>query len=429
MISERLIKELDYREACSSPIKVAIAGTGFIGRGLINQISLMKGIRVVTVCNRNPEKASNVLTQANLPFKNRLCITQEELNNTLNNGEIGIVTDPLLLAGTDVDVICDCTGDINTGAALGLAAIENGKHFITNAEVDATVGPVLNKLSTEKGLVYSGVDGDEPGVIVKLQRYVSLLGLEIIAAGKFKKYYNRLATPSSVKPWADKYGHNPYLISSFTDGTKLSFEMTQVSNATRLIPEIRGMHCPRANLNTITDVLCLKDQGGILHSKGIVEVVFDVEPSGGVFVVATTNHPQIVKDFQYVKMGDGPNYLFYRPYHLCAIEMPIAIINAVLSGEATIASKGKPTAEVLAVAKCNLQPGDVLDGIGGYTYYGLIDKAKIVKDQNLLPAGMAQGARVIKPINIDEPISRDVVEVDQESVLWRLRNMQERIWA
>lgn len=429
MIGEHLLKELAYREAWKNPIKLAVAGTGFIGRGLINQIGLMKGIRVTAAANRNPDKAVNVLAQAKPPLKYRLCRDQDELNRAVRDGETGLVADPLLLAAADVDIVCDCTGDVEVGAALGLKAIEKGKHFITNAETDATVGPVLKKLASEKGLVYSGADGDEPGVVMHLYRHVSLLGLEIVAAGKFKKFYDRFATPPSVKPWADKYGLNPILVASFADGTKLSFEMTQLANATGLIPEVRGMHCPRATLDTVADVLRLKEQGGILNSRGVVEVVQDVEPSGGVFVVATTNHPQIIRDFQYLKMGNGPNYLFYRPYHLCSIEMPVTVILAVLAGEATIAPGQSPVAEVLAAAKRDLQPGDVLDGIGGYSVYGLIDKAQTVKEQNLLPVGMAQGARVIKPIKTDEPITMDHVEVNRGSVLWKLKELQDSLWV
>ncbi|MFZ5643476.1 MAG: NAD(P)H-dependent oxidoreductase [Bacillota bacterium] len=428
MIGESLIKELYYREASNSPIKIAIAGAGFLGRGLINQISLMKGIRVSAIANRNPEKALTALSQAKLPYRHRLCRGQEDLRRALLSGETGVVDDPLLLAAADVDIILDCTGSVEVGASLGLAAIEQGKHFITNAEADATVGFVLNKKAREKGLVYSGVDGDEPGVAMRLYRYVSLLGLDIVAAGKFKKFYDRFATPESIRPWAERYRQNPFMIASFTDGTKLSFEMTQLSNATGLVPEVRGMNCPRATLDTVAEVLRLREQGGILNYKGVVEVVQDVEPSGGVFVVASTSHPDIMQYLHYLKMGDGPNYLFYRPYHLCTIEMPATIIIAALSGEATIAPQGMPVAETLAVAKRDLLPGEVLDGIGRYTFYGLIDKARTVREEKLLPAGLAQGARVLRPIKRDQPISLDDVEVNYDSDLWKLRKQQESLF-
>lgn len=429
MIGEQLIKDLRHREACNNPIKVAVAGTGFIGRGLINQIGLMKGIRVTAVANRNPEKALGVLAQSGISLKYRLCKGQDDLNEAVRNGETGVVADPLLLTSAEVDIVCDCTGDPETGAALALSAIEHGRHFIANPETDATVGPLLKYLAEQKGLVYSGAEGDEPGVIMNLFRYVSLLGLDVVAAGKFKRYHNPFATPSSVKPWADKFEQNPNMLASFADGTKMSIEMALVANATGLVPEVRGMHCPRATLDTVARVLSLKEQGGVLHSTGVVEVVLDVEPSGGIFVVATTSNPQVVKDLQYLKMGDGPNYLFYRPYHLCAVEMAFSVIRAVLANESTIAPIGAPVADVLAVAKRDLKPGEVLDCIGGHTFYGLIDKAQAVKEHHLLPVGMAQGARILKPVRVNEPISRKDVEAGYGSVLWKLKEEQDRLFA
>ncbi|MCF8011067.1 MAG: hypothetical protein K9L17_09175 [Clostridiales bacterium] len=424
MICNNLIEKLIEKEACNKPIRVAIAGTGFIGRGLIIQLSLMKGIEVTAAANRTRDKAVKALEQCETNKKHRCCNDQESLNRALQNGEIGVVSDPLLLAPADVDIICDCTDDPLLGANLGLAAIEHGKHFIANPEADSAVGPMLNELAKNKGLVYSGADGDEPGVTMNLYRYVSLLGLDIIAAGKFKGYYNRYATPESVKPWSDKFAQNPFMIASAADGTKMNIEMTLLANATGLVPEIRGMHCPAATLETVPGVLSLKEQEGILSSTGVVEVVQEVKPSGGVFVVATTSHPQIIKNFQYLKMGDGPNYLFYRPYHLAHVEMGISIIRAVLARDATIAPAGPPVADVLAVAKRNIKAGEILDNIGGYTFYGLIDRAHIVKEQKLLPVAMAPGTRVIRSIKIDEPITLDDVEIDKTSTFWKLRKQQ-----
>jgi len=210
------------------------------------------------------------------------------------------------------------------------------------------------------------------------------------------------------------------MISSFADGTKMNMEMAILANATWLIPDIRGMHCPQATLDTVVKVLNTRGQGGILNSTGVVEVVQSVEPSGGVFVVATTSNPQIRKDLKYLKMGEGPNYLFYRPYHLCAIEMGFSIIRALLHKEATIAPNGDAVAEVIACAKRDLKPGEVLDDIGGYSFYGLIDHKKTVREQRLLPVGLAPKSRVVRPIKVNHPVILDDVEIDQNTVLWKL---------
>ncbi len=425
MISVTAMNELSEREVNNNPIRVGVVGTGFIGRGLINQISLMKGIQITAVANRNLDKAIKVL--ANNQMLYRHCTNEYELSKTIQCEQIGVVSDPMLLTTADIDIIVDCTGDIEFGAVLGVKTIENGKHFISNPEMDVTVGSVLSKMAADKGVIYSGADGDEPGVIMNLFHHVSSLGLDIVVAGKFKGYYNCCATPVSVKPWADKLVQNPFKISSFADGTKMNIEMALVANATGLIPDIRGMHCPSAKLDTVAEVLKLREQGGILSSSGVIEVVMGVQPSGGVFVVATTSNPQIKKDLQYYKMGDGPNYLFYRPYHLCAVEMGTGIVSAVLNGEPTICPKNTPVADVLTVAKKDIRAGEVLDDIGGYSFYGAVDRAITVKEQKFLPIGLARNARIIRPVKKGTPITLDDVEVNDSSLVWKLRQCYEKM--
>ena len=420
MTGYRLREELAAREKAKNPVKIGVAGAGFLGRGLVNQISRMEGLRVVALAARRPEQAEAVLRQTGKTVKYRRCHDLESLQKAIGRGEVGVVTDPLLLAAADLDIVVDCTGDPETGAALGCATIKAGRHFIANPETDATAGAALKVLADQAGVVYSGADGDEPGVIMNLYHYVSLLGLEIVAAGKCKGYLNHFATPATVKEWAARFGQNPYKIASFADGTKMNIEMAIVANATGLLPDTRGMNCPRGTLEEVVRLMQKREDGGVLSRTGVVEVVLGAEPSGAVFVVAAVTHPQIRKDLQYLKMGDGPNYLFYRPYHLCGIELGIAVARAVLAHEATIAPAGPPVAEVLAVAKRDLRPGEVLDQIGGYTFYGLIDRAAVVRRENLLPVGLAPGARVIRPVKAGHPLTMDDVELKPGSILREL---------
>lgn len=421
MVSQHIVDKLKDRESVGNPIKVAVAGTGFIGRGLINQISLMKGIKVVAVANRSLDKAEEVIRQSKNGMSSKVCKDESEINKSIREGKVAIVSSPLLLAESEADIIVDTTGDVMTGASLALVTLNNKKHFIANPEMDVTVGPALNEIARTNRVIYSDQEGDEPGVIMGLYRYVKLLGLNVIAAGKFKKYYDRHANPTTVKKWADKAEQSSYKISSFTDGSKMSIEMAIVSNATGLVPDIRGMHLPSATLDTVTKILNTKETGGIISSKGIVDIVFDVEPSGGVYVVATTSHHRIKKDLQYYKMGNGPNYLFYRPYHLCSFEMAVGIVRAIIDGDSTIKPLDKPVADVMAVAKKDLLPGDTLDDIGGYSYYGLIDKAKTIKEENIVPIGLAKGAKVIKSVKMDMPITFDDIEIDDTTTLWKLK--------
>ncbi len=420
MIFSQVESELAKRENDNDPITVAIAGTGFIGRGLINQLGLLKGIKLAAVANRTIDKALLVLENAGIPLDNiTVCKLGSEIKHAKETGNIIVASDILLLVETGVDIIIDATGDPQTGAALALSAINNRVNYIAAPEMDSVAGLSLNKIATEKGVVYSGADGDEPGVTMGLFCYVSMLGFKIVAAGKFKGFYNRYANPDTVKPWSDKFKQNPYMISSFTDGTKMNIEMALLANASGLYPDKRGMHFPQGNLEDVPKLLCLKDQGGVLNREGVVEVVQNVEPSGGVFVVASTTNIQIKNDLQYLKMGDGPNYLFYRPYHLCAIEMVISIIRAVIHGEASIAPRSR-VAGVLTIAKKPLEAGEILDNIGGYTFYGQIDLDEVIRKQGLLPAVLAPGTRLIKNKTIDEPITLDDVEIDQSSQLYKL---------
>src|SRR5690554_1303003 len=426
MTGNQLLEELAARERENNPVKIALAGAGFVGRGLVNQVYRMQGLRILAVANRRPEKAEAVLKQAAPAVKHRRCRDRESLYKTLRRGETAIVTDPLFLAEAEVDIVVDCTGDPETGAALGLAVIKAGRNFIANPETDATAGPALKTLADKMGVVYSGADGDEPGVIMNLYHYVSLLGLEIVAAGKFKGFLNHSATPDSVKKWAVLFGQNPYKIASFADGTKMNMEMAIVANATGLTPDVRGMRCPQSTREKVTELLQNRAQGGILSGAGVVEVILGAKPGGAVFVVATVSHPQIKKDLQYFQMGEGPNYLFYRPYHLCGMELGVSVARAVLAKEATVAPAGLPVVEVLAVAKRDLQPGELLDGIGGYTFYGLIDHAPVVKKENLLPAGIAPNARMLRPVKAGEPLTLDDVELNTGSTLWQLRQQMYR---
>ena len=420
MIYSQVESELAKRENDNDPITVAIAGTGFIGRGLINQLGLLKGIKLAAVANRTIDKALLVLENAGIPVDSiTVCKLGSEIKHVVKTGKIIVASDILLLVETGVDIIIDATGDPHTGATLALSAINNGINYIAAPEMDSVAGLTLNKMASEKGIVYSGADGDEPGVTMGLFRYVSMLGFKIVAAGKFKGYFNRYANPETVKPWSDKFKQNPYMISSFTDGTKMNIEMALLANASGLFPDKRGMHFPQGSLEDVPKLLCLKHQGGILDREGVVEVVQNVEPSGGVFVVASTTNTQIKQDLQYLKMGDGPNYLFYRPYHLCAVEMVISIIRAVIHGEASIAPR-KRVAGVLTVAKKSLEAGEILDNIGGYTFYGQIDQDEVIRKQGLLPVVLAPGTRLIRKKTTDEPIALDDVDIDQSSQLYKL---------
>ena len=376
---------LDAYKIDHGSIKVAIAGAGYISKGLVEQISLLDFIDVVSIYSKTRAPIVALLKDVDLP----LSIIADDIDELCQN---------------DADIVIELTGDTEFGCELALAALAANKHFVVSAETDALVGPVLAELFRDNGLIYSNMWGDEPGLIKHLYNYADVLGFEIVAVGKFKGFHDSFANPTTVLPWAEKSGQKPTMIASFADGSKMSMEMTIVSNATGLTVDVPGMHLPRGKLEDIVDLLQPKEQGGILNKTGIIEVVCGVEPSGGVFAVITTNKPEILNSLSYYKMGNGPNYLLYLPYHMPGIEALYGLYVNVVEHQSVVRPLGAPVSDVVALAKRDLKKGEQLDCIGGYDYYGEMTCAEFSVDLNALPLGLAKGATLLVDVNKGEPI-------------------------
>lgn len=415
-----LLKNLKQREMSNEPIRVAVAGLGFIGRGLVNQSAYMPGIVVSVIYNRNAEKVTK--TQFSPGTRLEICTTPAEVNTAAEKRATAVVTDPELLLESNADIVIDTTGDPEFGAWLCYQTIMAGKHIVSTPEMDVCIGPYLKKLADEKGVVYSLQDGEEPSLAMGLFEYVSLLGFEILAAGKFKNYTNPEANPDTVKPWSDLYRQNPYKIASFADGTKMSIEMGTLCNATGLLPDVRGLHCPKGTLDEVASLMRLKEEGGILSRKGVVEIVQGVNPLGGVYVVATTDQPQIISDLAYYKMGTGPNYLFYRPYHLCSVEILVGAAASCINHLPTLApARYRPYADVAVIAKKALKKGERLDSIGGYCFYGALDSFESLLAENYLPASLAEGCIVTRDVDKGQLLTTGDVEFNEDKFIWKLR--------
>jgi len=200
-------------------------------------------------------------------------------------------------------------------------------------------------------------------------------------------------------------------------------EMCAVANATGLIPDVRGMHGPKCNVSELTSVFALKEKGGILNQPGVVDYgIGRIAP--GVFVVITTRNKRLIEDLKYLSMGKGPNYLLYRPYHLCSIEIPLSIARAVIYQEPTIVSSGRPVAEVITVAKRDLKVGQKIDGIGKFDIYGSIERAAVSQQENLLPLGLAEGAVLKSKVKKGDYLTLSQVEFEESILmnLWKLQN-------
>lgn len=297
-----------------------------------------------------------------------------------------------------------------------------------NVECDITVGPILRQMAENAGVVYSLTAGDEPGSIVEVYRFAKALGFKVVAAGKGKNNpLNIYATPDEWEEKAKARNMSAKMLVEFVDGSKTMIEMAAVSNATGLVPDVRGMHGPKCNVKDLTTVFATKEQGGILEKEGVVDFgIGDINP--GVFVIVTTDKPRLIEGLVQRDMGNGPNYLLYRPYHLCSIETPITAAQAVLYGESTAHPLKKLTSECITVAKQDLKAGQTLDGIGEYCYRASIELADVAANGNMLPVGLAKGAVLTCDVKKDEVITYDMVTLNEKSVLLQLRRIQDQMY-
>ena len=404
-------------------IRVAIAGAGFVGRALVHQINLTPGMTASVVISRRTESGVAAFRDTgSLPADIQVCKTSQDVMQALTRGARVVVPDPWLLGEVDaIDVVVDATGDVEFGALLAASSLLAGQDVVSlNFETDATVGPILAHLAKQLGRVYGGSDGDQPGVLTRLISYVEGLGLEVAAAVNCKGFLDVHATPETIRPWSEKQGTSLKMTTAFTDGTKMQIENCSVANATGMTVLDRGM----VGLETsLADAV--GDFSQILGEQPVVEYTLGGDFGSGVFVIARGADPEFQAPYlHYLKMGDGPNYLFFRPWHLVQFETPLSIAETVLHRRPTIQPAGAPATQVVTVAKRPIEAGETLGPIGGFDHYGLIDD--IDQSSALLPVGLAEGAVVTEPVDRDEPITLDSVAVDSTKPLTRLLDLQRR---
>ena len=421
--------KLQELEENNKNIKVALVGAGLMGKGMVSQMTLVKGITPSLVIDRTLNKAIEAYTCAGISRDDIVIAnTIGDINVAMENNKY-IVADniDLIAKGNLVEVVIDATGRPDAGARIARDAINNKKHIIMlNVEADAVVGPILRKLAKEAGVVYTGTAGDEPGSVKEIYDFAEASGFEILAIGKGKNNpidYN--ITPDLVRERAMKSGLKPSMLAGFIDGTNTMIEMAVMSNATGFIPDIRGGHGPQGEAKDLPGIFSLIEEGGILNKYKVVDYVRGIAP--GVFAIVTSKLPQVHTQMQFLSMGFGPNYILYRPYHLTSLETPITIARAAIYGLPTIEPiYDKPISEVITIAKKNLKTGDRLDGIGQYTVYGSIDTYEIARKENLVPIGLINENTIVKrDIKKGEFITYDMVDLDKSTDIYKLRKMQD----
>jgi len=427
-----------------------------MGRSLISHIRDLEGMQVLAVANRDIGRIASILKELEIsndeivlagaasrldPENDSIIkiITEggilqksirEKLNQLAGKGKLILADDlNVLFAIDDVDVVIDATGSPEAGAFIASTAILHKKHIITlNVEADVTIGPYLKKMADDAGVVYTVSAGDEPAALKELYDFADMLGFEVIAAGKGKNNpLDRYANPTSLKEYARSKGSSPNMMTSFVDGTKSMIEMACISNSTGLVPDCRGMHGPKADIKDLVNVFRPKEDGGILSGKGVVDfAIGNLAP--GVFLIYSTKNKMVKADLEYLMLGSGPYYLLYRPYHLTSIETPLSVARAYFYGEPTITPDCGLVSEVITLAKRDLKAGEVIDGIGRYMVYGLIERYSKAKKENLLPIGISEGCILRKDIEKDKPIEYNDVSFVKNSLLQEFRRSQDKLF-
>lgn len=415
------------------PIRVGMIGAGFMASGVLLQINTVHRdtMRVVAVANRTPEKAVRAYAEAGQEDAVR-CDSAAALGKAIEAGRAAVTEDPMLVATSPhVDVLLEVTGAVEEAIAPVLAAIEHGKHVaLMNPELDGTLGPLLKHKADRAGVVFTDVDGDQPGVEGNLWRFVKGLGVRPVLCGNIKGLQDPYRTPTTQKAFAERWGQKPAMVTSFADGTKVSFEQAVVANATGMTVAKRGMHGYTVEAGTpLMEAAKLWDPEELLQGPGIVDYVVGAAPGPGVFVLGTIEHPRQRHYLNLYKLGEGPIYCFYTPYHLCHFEVPTTIARAALFGDAAIAPQGAPQVEVVAVAKRDLAAGEVVDELGGYLVYGEAEAAAETAKAGNLPIGVAVGAKLLRPVPKDRVLTYADVELPEGRLLDRLRAEQAALFG
>jgi len=386
-------------------------------------------MRLVAISNRSIDEAKRAYAEAGAEDVKEVS-TVSELEEAIANGQYAITDDAMLLCKAEgIDALVEVTGAIEFGAQVVMEAIANRKHIVLmNAELDGTIGPILKVYADRAGVIISGCDGDQPGVQLNLYRFVKSIGLKPLLCGNIKGLQDPYRNPTTQEGFAKQWGQKAHMVTSFADGSKISFEQAIVANATGMTVAKRGMlgYDFRGHVDEMTkmyDVDQLKELGGI------VDYVVGTKPGPGVFVFATHDDPKQRHYLNLYKLGEGPLYSFYTPYHLCHFEVPLSVARVVLFKDVVMAPIDGPRVEVVTTAKIDLKAGETLDGIGFYMTYGQCERADVVREQNLLPMGLAEGCRLKRDIAKDQVLTYDDVELPEGRLCDKLRAEQNEYFA
>ena len=407
------------------PVTVGLAGAGQMGTDIVVQLSLMPGVRLGAVSEVRHESAIDAVLMTG---RGRTDIVEANsgiaIDSAIEAGKVALTGDfKALCSAAHINVIIDATGNPNVGTLIALEAMKHGKHVVMlNVEADITIGRYLRQEAHKAGVVYSGAAGDEPAATIEIIGFAQSLGFDIVAAGKGKNNpLNFNATPDQYEDEARRRNMNARMLVEFVDGSKTMIEMVAVANATGLKPDVPGMHGPAVGRDELAQVLCTKADGGILNTTGVVDYSIGKGVAPGVFCVVKPRHPRITERMTDLKVGPGPCYSIFRPYHLTSLEVPLTAIRAVFTQRPDMEPVDYPVAECTAVAKRDLQPGQTLGKIGEYDYRGFAMTWEDARAARRVPLGLTEQAKVLKPIKAGEALTYDNCQPDESMVITQIR--------
>lgn len=413
---------LQKLEQEGKPIRVGMIGAGFMARAIARQILLYSpGVRLVAIANRTIEKAQKAVTDTGREAKHAK--NAADIESAVKTGAVAITDDAHMVATSEhIDVLVEVTGTLGHAADIITTAIDHGKHIVSmNAELDGTVGAVLKQRADAKGVIYTLSDGDQPGIEINMYRRAKGRGLIPLVCGNIKGLHDPYRTPETQAAFAAKWGQNPDMVTSFADGSKISYEQACVANATSMVVAKRGMHGyvlpPNTPVEQTVNYFKYEELKG---GPGIADYVVGAVPNGGVFILATTDDPAQKHMLNLYKAGPGPLYCFYTPYHLCHFDTTPSIARAVLFGDATLAPLPKPTVEVVSVAKRDLKAGETIEPMGRFMTYGLCENSTTARAENLLPLGLAEGCTLSRDIKKDAVLTFADVKQPEGRLIDRL---------
>jgi predicted homoserine dehydrogenase-like protein len=425
-----LARDLQARADAGKPIRLGVIGSGEMGTDLVTQGALMRGIEVCAIATRRPHTAREAMVIAfGDGDRAAEADTPGKATAAIEAGKIAVTSAETLVTTPMIDVVIDATGKPGVAADFDLMAMEHGKHLVMmNVEADVTIGPYLKKEADRLGVVYSVGAGDEPSSCMELIEFATALGYRIVAAGKGKNNaFNRDAVPDDYREEAGRRNMNPRMLVEFVDGSKTMVEMACIANATGLVPDVPGMHGPSADRDEMVKVLIPKEDGGILNRKGVVDFTIGKGVAPGVFCIVEAEHPRIIERMNDLHIGKGPYYSFFRPYHLTSLEVPLTAARIMLYGRPDMVPLPTPVAEVCALAKRDLSPGERFDAIGETCYRSFTMTVADARAKRAIPVGLLEGGKVTAPVRKGELLTAANAAPDPTTRLFALRRRQEEM--